>query len=515
MVKKMISQLSALAVLIVFLTACSKQSEYTNVIPSDASAVAAIDLKSLINKAGFDDKENEAAKQKVLDALKSGMNAATFQQLEKVIEAPSESGIDVGSPFYVFTSPTFPYATVVAKVNNENDLNSSLDIMLKEQLIQPITETEDYRFTTMNGSLIAFNNSTIMIVAVNGNTQTEEAKKAIGNLMKQTPDNSIVKSGAFQKAMKQKNDVNFFVSMMATPQKYREPVSLALPPNIKLEDIIVLGGLSFEKGRIVLKTENYTENDEVKALIKKQQEALKKSNNSFTKYFPASTLMFLNAGINGEAIYNIINENAEFRDQVSIAKAAEIKDLFSSFNGDISGGLINVTMTNMPTFAAYAEVKNGSALEALYKNKQNLGLKKGEDIIELGKNEYVYKTKNMNVFFGVKDKFMYATNDELLYKNIGKAEDKSIKDTPYASDMKGKNMFVAVNVEAILDLPIVKMVTGFGGKEAKTYFDLASQISYLSSSSEGEVSEVDLCLKDKNVNALKQIVDFAKQFAGM
>ena len=34
-------------------------------------------------------------------------------------------------------------------------------------------------------------------------------------------------------------------------------------------------------------------------------------------------------------------------------------------------------------------------------------------------------------------------------------------------------------------------------------------------STEGEVSEFDLCLKDKDVNALKQIVDFAKQFAGM
>lgn len=35
----------------------------------------------------------------------------------------------------------------------------------------------------------------------------------------------------------------------------------------------------------------------------------------------------------------------------------------------------------------------------------------------------------MNVFFGIKDKQMYATNDELLYKNIEKAADKSIKKT--------------------------------------------------------------------------------------
>ena len=44
MVKKMISRLSVLAVLIAFLAACSKTSEYTNVIPADASVVASINL---------------------------------------------------------------------------------------------------------------------------------------------------------------------------------------------------------------------------------------------------------------------------------------------------------------------------------------------------------------------------------------------------------------------------------------------------------------------------------------
>ena len=110
---------------------------------------------------------------------------------------------------------------------------------------------------------------------------------------------------------------------------------------------------------------------------------------------------------------------------------------------------------------------------------------------------------------------MYATNDELLYKNVGKAADKSIKEAPYASEMKGKSMFIAINAEAILDLPLVKMVAGFGGQEVKTYLELLNKVSYLSMTTEGDINEVDLCLKDKNVNALKQIVDFAKQFAGM
>ena len=181
MAKKTISRLSVLAVLIVFLAACSKTSEYTHVIPADASVVASINLKSLASKAGLDDKENEAAKQKVLEALKSGMNAATFQQLEKVMKNPGESGIDVASPFYVFSSSSFPYPTVVGKVSNEDNLHASLDVMAKEQICQPISEADGYSFTTMTGSLLAFNSSTVLIVNVSGTTQTEKAKEAITN----------------------------------------------------------------------------------------------------------------------------------------------------------------------------------------------------------------------------------------------------------------------------------------------------------------------------------------------
>lgn len=515
MAKKMISRLSVLTVLIVFLTACSKTSEYTNVIPADASVVASINLKSLASKAGLNDKENETAKQKVLEALKSGMNAATFQQLEKAMKNPSESGIDIESPFYVFSSSSFPYPTVVGKVSNEDNLHASLDMMAKEQICQPISEADGYSFTTMTGSLLAFNSSTVLVVNVSGTTQTEKAKEAITNLLKQTADNSIVKSGAFQKMEKQKSDINFLASMEAIPATYRNQISMGLPTEVKTEDITLVGGLNFEKGKIALKTENYTENEAVKALIKKQMESFGKANNTFVKYFPASTLMFLNIGVKGEGLYNLLSENKEFRNTISIAKADEVKELFGSFNGDISAGLINVTRNIAPTFMLYADVKNGNALEALYKNKQSLGMKRGEDIIQLGKDEYVYKTKGMNIFFGIKDKQMYATNDELLYKNVGKAADKSIKDAPYASDMKGKNIFVAINADAILDLTVVKMVAGFGGQEVKTYIELANKVSYLSMSSEGEISEIDLCLKDKDVNALKQIVDFAKQFAGM
>ena len=250
MAKKMISRLSVLAVLIVFLAACSKTVEYTNIIPADATVVTSINLKSLASKAGLNDKENEAAKQKVLEALKSGMNAATFQQLEKVMNNPSESGIDVEAPVYVFTSPSFPYSTAVAKIKSEDDLHASLEIMVKEQICQPINEAAGYSFTTMNGGLVAFNNSAVMLISVKGTSQIEKAKEGITNLLKQTADNSIAKSGAFQKMEKQKSDINFFASMAAIPAPYQEQVSMGLPAEVKAEDITIIAGLNFENRKL-------------------------------------------------------------------------------------------------------------------------------------------------------------------------------------------------------------------------------------------------------------------------
>ena len=97
MKKNLFFHFSVLAMLIVLISACSsKKSEYTNVIPSDASQVIAVNLKSLADKAGTKDKENKEALQKLTDALKSGMNAATFQQLEAVLkEGCRKTGVSV------------------------------------------------------------------------------------------------------------------------------------------------------------------------------------------------------------------------------------------------------------------------------------------------------------------------------------------------------------------------------------------------------------------------------------
>ena len=278
----------------------------------------------------------------------------------------------------------------------------------------------------------------------------------------------------------------------------------------------MLGSLSFDKGKISMKYENFTENPELQALFDKQKKVTRPIDNSFLKYFPKSTLMYFSMGINGEELYNLLLENEEFQQNFSIAKANEVKALFGTFQKDIAAGLLNVTMNNAPAFLLYANVKSAAPVQALYEKKNELGLRRGEDIIKLGENEYVYKSRMTNLFFGVRDNSLYATNDETVYKGIAKAADSSIKETEFASGMKGKNSAFAINTEAILALPLVKVLSEYGGAQYVTAFSLVDKIAYVQATGDADNNaEIVLQLKEKNVNALKQIVNFIKEFAGI
>ena len=586
MKKNLFFHFSVLAMLIVLISACSsKKPEYTNVIPSDASQVIAVNLKSLADKAGTKDKETKEALQKLTDALKSDMNAATFQQLEAVLKDPAKSGVDVNAPIYVFNAPSFPYTTMVAKVQSEDDLLKLLEVTEKEQIISHVAEADGYSFAQINKrALLAFTPTTLMVVNYTGTSQLEKVKEGIPALLKQTGENSINSNTAFKKMQKQDGDINMLISPSSLLSAYANPLNYGISHNIDLKDLKMLGSLSFEKGKIELKVESYTENTELKALFEKQikstcpientflkyfpkstlalfsigingeefynvlqeneqfrndfsitkaaevkdtentelkalfEKQIKSTcpiENTFLKYFPKSTLALFSIGINGEEFYNVLQENEQFRNDFSITKAAEVKDLFSAFHNDLTIGLINVTMNSNPSFLAYASVKNDAPLKALYEKKSELGLKRGEDIVKLNENEYVYKSRAINIFFGIRDKQMYATNDELLYKNACKTADPSAKETDFASSLKGKRTAFVINAEAVLDLPVVKMLAGFGGQEYSTYYSLLGNISYLEAVGNEDKATVTLQLKNKNVNALKQIVDFIKQFAGM
>ena len=107
-------------------------------------------------------------------------------------------------PIYVFNAPSFPYTTMVAKVQSEDDLLKLLEVTEKEQIISHVVEADGYSFAQINKrALLAFTPTTLMVVNYTGTSQLEKVKEGILALLKQTGENSINSNTAFKKMQKQ------------------------------------------------------------------------------------------------------------------------------------------------------------------------------------------------------------------------------------------------------------------------------------------------------------------------
>lgn len=502
--------------LVIIFSACSKKSDYSNVIPVDASEVAAVHLKNLVTKAGLGNKENKEAIERLTTAFKSGMNSTSFKQFEAILKNPEESGIDLSLPLYLFSSPEFPYMSVTAKVNDKDKLTSLLNILEKEKICTQLDKVEGYQFTEIGTQLfVAFNSSAILLINHDNTVSQEAIKQRVTKLFEQTEKNSIVSTSAFKKMQQQNEDVDLLVSPSSILGEYAQQINYGLPENIDLKKLWIVGGLSFEEGKIKVKYENYTEDATLKKQLEDQQKSIKPIQNSLLKYFPKSTLALFNVGINGDIFYNLIQKNKEFQSNFPIAQSSIIKYLLGALKNDLTVGVTNITMESTPTIVVYADVDDENVISELYKNKKSFGFKSDEDIIKLDEQNYIYKSSEINFYFGIKDRKVYITNDNILKENIGKECIPSAKNADFASEIKGKSLAFVVNTDAILHLPVIKMMKEYGGAEYETYYNLANKTAYLELLCDNTQTEITLQLKDKKENSLKQIIDFIKEFAGI
>ena len=101
------------------LSSCSEtgqKTEYTHVIPANATEVAALDLKSIVDKAGLNTSDSRATLQKFLGLLLEGGSANLKQEAETLLKDPAESGIDWNAPLYVFEAPTLHNTAITLKI---------------------------------------------------------------------------------------------------------------------------------------------------------------------------------------------------------------------------------------------------------------------------------------------------------------------------------------------------------------------------------------------------------------
>lgn len=248
MKKKISFRLLLISVLVLSITACTKsvKTEYTNVLPANATEVAAVDVKSIIVKSGLSSAEGQQSLQKVLHLLLENGSAALSKQMEALMKDPSETGIDWSAPIYMFNAPSLHSAALAIKVTDLEKLETLFEALVKANICTALTEESNGYCTTEvrdAGVLLAFNDGTLLAVYGSSSAQLKKLNSAIAVLMTQPSDKSIHANANFKLLEQQKGDIRVLATPDALPFEVRG--ILKWPHGTQL-----IGNIVFENGRI-------------------------------------------------------------------------------------------------------------------------------------------------------------------------------------------------------------------------------------------------------------------------
>lgn len=509
---RLFNQLCAGLVALVLAGSCSSPAKYTNAIPAESTEIVSIDLQSLAAKAGASDPQNAEALQKLSQTLTSGVSADAQKALETILKKPSESGIDFAQPVYIFHSSETKQQGFIAAVTDADKLKELLMATQSETQMADVAEKDGYSFSYNDRSFLAFNATTLLVLPSTDTPDIAKMHQNASTLLGQSEEQSVSSQTAFQQMLESKGDIRVMMTTSSLFKLYQDPMLMAMADSMNLQNIKYVGGLSFEPGQVAINVSYTSDDPKAQEYFEKQLKATRPIQNTFAPYFPQSTLLYLSLGLDGKELYTQLEEHPQIKKSLSAENMELLKQLVSSFENDFTLGITGVDAHGNPTILAYAETNNADLLNQLYEAGKKQG---GNDLTKLDNGDYLLTDKGLKVYMGMRGKQLIMTNDQTLYNNAGKESKPSLLESSFAKEVQGQRFATVINTEAVFGLPIVKLATGFLSPKYRAMVTAAENISYLRMSSEGKTGLFVLQLKDRETNALKQIVDQVKTLANL
>lgn len=222
------------------------KSNYTDVIPANATEVMAINLDTLLMKADAHNEGNKDAKDKIAALLFEKQSEKLGQKLSTLLGNHLETGIDWKAPIYLFEAPSMHTKAATLKINNFTTFNLLMKLLSQQGYCTEPGEMEGhYRTEIKEANLqLAYNDGTLLAVYHEDASELQKLSPAISGLMKQTADKSIQTTDHWKQLTHLKADVRLLATPDAMPIEIRG--MFRLPQGTQL-----VGGMLFEQGKLV------------------------------------------------------------------------------------------------------------------------------------------------------------------------------------------------------------------------------------------------------------------------
>lgn len=509
---------------LLFLFSCNKGKNYVEMIPQSADFVIQINTKSIAQKGKLDQIEQYKLGQFSLNELNT-IDPALKDLIEELRKSPTQSGLDLISPMYIFGQKfnNQLVVTLALNMNDKSDFESQLKTIFKATQQRDIEfETKnDYTFiTTQKSPLMVWNKKHFLLIAGEMGNPSANLEEYFNQLI--TNDKLLINQNSFGHFVKNTQDINFWCT--GNFLKYFSNHSNPSQNKLDFSKSSWSTFISFADDQINL-TQKFHPDTATKVELEKRPMWKNKINTEMYKYFPAKS--YFNASFaahpaNTRYLFDNKNLMIDFLEELNINETT----FEESFNGEVLFSVFD--FEHSKSFNIYDYFEKTSPFEkhniipqyifAAKMKKENFyneirqNLK--PNLITHPKYNQLKTGNNKSLYFALKHNILYATNNVIQINNFvdNRIEKNNFLHSEYASDSKN-----AMFVNADLDLSSYPKETQefllnfifFSNFNQVKFIDQFSKFKLKIPDEYTKIATIEL--KKNNQNSLETILKFADE----
>ena len=506
-------RLAVIAIMALFAASCGQTPEYRNAVPSNAFFVYTMDNQALLQKANDGQTGPNPLTQFLSEKLSEipDIPAEEKEYLLSLINNPSESGLDLSQPSYLFMAldeENFAGGIEGGLLYPMGDASKFTQMAGLFSLHQgaEIEQEGDLSIITLddsgNPNLLCVYNETaclFFIAQQDYPTALDRAKE----LMMLKQENSLFDDKAATECLSKSNDMNIYLDYGNLPSEFFNQFATTSPIIQALEEFAVAGSCNFEKGRITFEGAPLFKSKEAQEKFLEVYNYSQAQTGDLLPYIPKDNIAVLSCNLIGEKLYETLVSLPGYG---AMAAVPSVKQVFDAIDGDVALVITGVTADGKyPEGAILTTVNDPAIIEALVAELGPL------PITMTGKNTYQLALGNIVLNFGVKDKILYITNASTVLSAIQGEKIESIE--------SAKQLFVKQNSTLTLDFgkltqAIRPYLANSPESETQIIFGLLGIFQQMEIHGTTETASMVIEMTDTNRNALatlcSMLTDLAK-----
>ncbi len=383
-------------------------------LPHDASLVAKIDLRSLLEQDGVE---------------LSDLSDSSFS-VEKL-------GLDLSQPAYAFAYRSYFGAVIPMK-----DMQKLLDITFL--MHSKVEQQRGLQWTVFGGSfLVCYDNEKAMVIGPATSAEQEELRGVLYNCMKQTAKEGG--SDLMERLWERSEPIALATSLEALPGRYLSYVKGIMPEGVSGEDFIVSAGLTTKGNEMTMNVTLSAEGAKAKEFLATLEGAFRPMDATLFETAIEGAFLHLEAGIEGDKIIELLRKNPETRTKLlGLNMIVDLDMILKSIHGDVAFTLPRFGLFDTPKLLQ-ANVRDDKFMQNVDSWNEGVTEQTGIRFTPAGGGNYCFTYDYDTYYFGVHHKRLFLTNDEQYV-----ADDRELP-TVVLEDAKGCRIYVQLDISSMAD----------------------------------------------------------------